>query len=87
MKIRKLNADEQSPMELLLLADPSQKLVEEYIKRGQCFVAEVDDNIIGVYVLLRTRPETVELVNVAVDENHQGKGIGEAVGEPRNSKR
>jgi hypothetical protein len=27
--------------------DPSQKLVEEYIKRGQCFVAEVDDSIIG----------------------------------------
>jgi GNAT superfamily N-acetyltransferase len=76
MEIRKLNADEHPPMELLLLADPSQKLVEEYIKRGQCFVAELDDSIIGVYVLLRTRPETVELVNIAVDENHQGKGIG-----------
>jgi ribosomal protein S18 acetylase RimI-like enzyme len=76
MEIRKLIADEQPPMELLLLADPSQKLVEEYIKRGQCFIAEVDDNIIGVYVLLRTRPETVELVNIAVDESHQGKGIG-----------
>jgi GNAT superfamily N-acetyltransferase len=76
MEIRKLIADEQPPMELLLLADPSQTLVEEYMKRGQCFVAEVDDNIIGVYVLLRTRPETVELVNIAVDETHQGKGIG-----------
>ncbi|MEX2105098.1 MAG: GNAT family N-acetyltransferase [Bacilli bacterium] len=76
MEIRKLIADEQPPMELLLLADPSRKLVEEYIERGQCFVAEVDDNIIGVYVLLRTRPETVEIVNIAVDENYQGKGIG-----------
>lgn len=76
MEIRELMADEQPPMELLLLADPSQKLVDEYIKRGQCFIAEEDDNIIGVYVLLRTRPETVELVNIAVDENHQGKGIG-----------
>jgi ribosomal protein S18 acetylase RimI-like enzyme len=76
MEIRKLNADEQPPMGLLLLADPSQKLVEEYIQRGQCFVAELDDSIIGVYVLLRTRPETVELVNIAVNENHQGKRIG-----------
>lgn len=71
-----LNENEQPPMELLLLADPSRKLVEEYMQRGQCFVAEAADRIIGVYVLLRTRPETVELVNLAVDENCQGKGIG-----------
>ncbi|CAM4387184.1 GNAT superfamily N-acetyltransferase [Paenibacillus endophyticus] len=76
MEIRKLNADEQPPMALLLLADPSLKLVDEYIKRGQCFVAEVENSIIGVYVLLRTRPETVEIVNIAVEENNQGKGIG-----------
>lgn len=76
MKIRKLFADEQPPMELLLLADPSQKLVDEYVKRGQCYIYTLDDQIIGVYVLLPTRPETVEIVNIAVDENHQGKGIG-----------
>jgi ribosomal protein S18 acetylase RimI-like enzyme len=76
MKIRKLAEDEQPPMELLLLADPSQKLVEEYVQRGQSFIAEVDDHIVGVYVLIPTRPETVELVNIAVDENYQGKGIG-----------
>ncbi|MBP1994553.1 GNAT family N-acetyltransferase [Paenibacillus eucommiae] len=76
MEIRKLHANEQFPMELLLLADPSQKLVEEYTQRGQCFVAEADSRVIGVYVLLQTRPETVELVNIAVDEQQQGKGIG-----------
>lgn len=76
MQIRKLQADEQPPMELLLLADPSEKLVQEYFKRGQCFVAESDGKIIGEYVLLPTRPETVEIVNVAVDECCQGKGIG-----------
>ncbi|MFX3636937.1 MAG: GNAT family N-acetyltransferase [Candidatus Pristimantibacillus sp.] len=76
MEIRKLAMDEQPPMELLLLADPSQKLVEEYMKRGQCYVAEVDAQIIAVYVLVLTRPETVELVNIAVEENSQGKGIG-----------
>ncbi|WP_390620959.1 GNAT family N-acetyltransferase [Brevibacillus massiliensis] len=29
-----------------------------------------------MYVLLPTRPGTVELVNIAVDEQHKGKGIG-----------
>lgn len=76
MNIRLLHVDEQPPMALLLLADPSQELVEAYMKRGQCFVAEIDDSIIGVYVLLPTRPDTIELVNIAVDENEQGKGLG-----------
>lgn len=76
MIIRKLAAGERHPMELLLLADPSRRLVEDYIERGQCFVAEIGERIIGVYVLLPTRPDTVELVNVAVAEDEQGKGIG-----------
>ncbi|MBD2872430.1 GNAT family N-acetyltransferase [Paenibacillus arenilitoris] len=76
MDIRKLNSGEQPPMELLLLADPSRELVEEYINRGHCFIAEEDGHIVGVYVLLPTRPGTVELVNVAVEESRQGQGIG-----------
>ncbi|WP_066372173.1 GNAT family N-acetyltransferase [Neobacillus fumarioli] len=76
MHIRKLTIDEEPPMDLLLLADPSRILVEEYIQRGECFVAESGGQIIGVYVLLPTRPETVELVNIAVKESEQGKGLG-----------
>lgn len=74
--IRKLRAGELPPMHLLLLADPSPKKVKDYISRGECFIAEEGNQIIGIYVLLPTRPETVELVNVAVDEVHQGKGVG-----------
>lgn len=76
LNIRTLGACEQPPMNLLLLADPSEKLVKEYIQRGQCFVAELEETIVGVYVLLPTRPDTVELVNVAVDEPFHGQGIG-----------
>lgn len=76
MNIRKLNIGEKLSMELLLLADPSKSIVEEYVNRGECFVAESEQQIVGVYVLLPTRPETVELVNVAVVEEQHGKGIG-----------
>lgn len=76
MDIRKLKKDEKLPMELLLLADPSREIVEEYVNRGECFIAENEQQIIGVYVLLPTRPETVELVNVAVAEEQHGRGIG-----------
>lgn len=76
MDIRKLNNDEKKPMELLLLADPSIENIMEYINRGECFIAESEQRIVGVYVLLPTRPGTVELVNVAVLENEHGRGIG-----------
>ncbi len=58
------------------MADPSREIVEEYINRGECFIAEIEQQTIGVYVLLPTRPETVELVNVAVDKDQHGRGIG-----------
>jgi len=76
MNIRKLNSNENYPMELLLLADPSRKLVEDYLKRGECYIFENNNLIIGTYVLLPTRPETIELVNIAVVEGMQGRGIG-----------
>lgn len=74
--IRQLRAEEVMPMNLLLLADPSERLVSDYTARGTCYVLEKAEKIIGVYVLLRTRPDTVELVNVAVDENYHGQGFG-----------
>lgn len=76
MKIRKLQKNESVPMDLLLLADPSISIVESYLIRGQCFVGEIENEIVGEYVLLPTRPETVELVKVAVSPTHQGKGLG-----------
>lgn len=76
INIRQLSAHENPPMELLLTADPSQKIVEEYLERGRCFVAEIRGQLIGVHVLLPTRPHTIEIVNIAVDEKSQGSGVG-----------
>ncbi|MFF3099473.1 GNAT family N-acetyltransferase [Viridibacillus arvi] len=76
MKIRRLVATENIPMDLLLQADPSEEIVLEYLQRGECFVLEDEDSIIGVYVLIPTRPETAELVNVSIQEEQQGKGLG-----------
>ena len=76
MNIRELEKQEKIPIELLLMADPSESIVEEYVKKGDCFIAESEKQVIGVYVLLPTRPKTVELVNVAVAKEQQGRGIG-----------
>ncbi|MCA1054041.1 GNAT family N-acetyltransferase [Rossellomorea aquimaris] len=76
MIIRKLKNGEEPPMELLLLADPSREIVNEYIRRGECYIAEIEENVVGVFVLLPTRPGTIELVNIAVAERLHGRGIG-----------
>lgn len=65
------------PMELLLLADPEEQAIQAYITRSKCYVKELDGRIVGTYVLLPTRPHTMEIMNIAVEESLQGKGIGQ----------
>ncbi|MET3289623.1 UNVERIFIED_CONTAM: ribosomal protein S18 acetylase RimI-like enzyme [Brevibacillus sp. OAP136] len=74
--IRLLQPSESPPMPLLLLADPSEKQVLSYFDRGECYVALLDGEIVGVSVLLQTEEHTIELMNVAVAEQCQGSGIG-----------
>jgi ribosomal protein S18 acetylase RimI-like enzyme len=74
--IRRLMENDKAPYHLLLLADPSRQAVDEYLQRGICYLASYKNEIIGVYILLRTRPFTMEVVNLAVKEEFQGKGIG-----------
>lgn len=74
--IRELEPNDTIPMELLLLADPSIPTIERYLHSGTCYIASYEGTVIGAYILLPTRPETMELVNIAVAEEHQGRGIG-----------
>ncbi|MBO1624511.1 N-acetyltransferase [Bacillus cereus] len=67
---------EIAPKSLLLLADPSDVQIHAYLQRGLIHVAKVAGKVIGVYVLLETRPQTMEIMNIAVSEEVQGKGIG-----------
>jgi ribosomal protein S18 acetylase RimI-like enzyme len=76
MEIRKLSMGEVPPYELLLMADPSRELVEEYLAIGDCRVAEIKGKVIGVYVLIKLDAHTSEIINIAVDEEMQGQGIG-----------
>ena len=67
---------EAIPKSLLLLADPSEQQIGAYVQRGLTYVAKQEDNVIGIYVILETRPKTMEIMNIAVVEHLQGKGIG-----------
>lgn len=75
LDIRKLEETEY-PYDLLYLADPAEDVVADYLRRGVCYGGFLDGKLIGEFVLLPTRPFTIELINVAVDEAFEGKGFG-----------
>ena len=72
----KLDKDDQPPYELLLLADPSKDLVDEYLRHSDIYTARQNGQTLGVVVLFPLTPETVEIKNVAVKPEFQGQGIG-----------
>lgn len=76
LKIRELQLTEEYPLHLFLLADPELGMVESYAYRSSCFVLEENHEIVGSYLLLPTRPKTIELVNIAVLTKKQGRGYG-----------
>ncbi|MER2107630.1 MAG: GNAT family N-acetyltransferase [Solibacillus sp.] len=66
-------------MELLLLADPSERSISKYVNKCELYVVVENDHTIGVYALMEIAPRKVELMNVAVAESYQGKGIGKVL--------
>ena len=66
----------EAPWDLLLLADPERRQVEKYLYAGDCYAAVQGARTVGVLVLLATEPNTLEIMNIAVDEDLQDQGIG-----------
>ncbi|MCU6707399.1 GNAT family N-acetyltransferase [Paenibacillus sp. J5C_2022] len=76
LRVERLAVGEEPPYELLLLADPSKALVDSYLKRGYCYLAYIGDELIGEYLLMESEPGVMEIMNIAVSESYQGRGIG-----------
>jgi len=67
---------DEIPLDLLLLSDPSEEVIAEYIDLSITFVARIHTKVVGALLLLKTRPRTMEIMNVSVYEEYQNKGIG-----------
>ena len=79
ISIRQLSKDEAAPYDLLLDADPSRELVDRYLPASDVYVAILNNEVAGVYVLYPVSSDVIEIKNIAVRENLQGKGIGKAM--------
>ncbi|MCU0446455.1 MAG: GNAT family N-acetyltransferase [Microscillaceae bacterium] len=76
MTIEPLQNSETPPWHLLLLADPNRSKVQKYLEQGKTYLARLDNEVVGVYVLLPLNDTEIELMNIAIAESEQGKGLG-----------
>ena len=75
MEIREIKEDKKIYIELLLLADEEEKMIDEYLDRGQMFVLD-DEGIKAECVVTQEGDNIIEIKNIAVYPKYQKKGYG-----------
>jgi ribosomal protein S18 acetylase RimI-like enzyme len=69
----------EAPMELLLLADPSEEKLRSYLSGSRCFVASSNGAVVGACVVQPLGAGAYELMSIAVQATHQKSGHGTAL--------
>ena len=67
--------DRERHLQLLLEADEAEEHIRGYLNRGQLFEIREADALIGVAVLVADA-DAVEIWNIALSEEHRGRGSG-----------
>ena len=75
MEIREIKEDKKIYIELLLLADEEERMIDEYLERGQMFVLD-DEGIKAECVVTQEGDNVIEIKNIAVYPKYQKKGYG-----------
>ena len=72
--IKKERENKEKYMKLLLEADPSEKLIRQYLVNGDLFVLTYKNEVACVAVVTKVDDDTCELKNIATEEKYRGKG-------------
>ena len=78
MKIREVNENKKQFIALLLLADEQENMIDHYLEKGIMYVLE-DGNVKAECVVTDEGNGILEIQNIAVDPENQGKGYGKAL--------
>lgn len=78
MVIKKIETDKKHYLGLLLLADEQEDMVDRYLERGTMYVLE-DNGVKAECVVTDEGGGVLELKNIAVEPEFQGRGYGKAL--------
>ena len=78
LKIREVDKNKKQFISLLLLADEQENMSDRYIEKGTMYVLE-DGNVKAECVVTDEDYGILEIKNIAVDPQNQGKGYGKAL--------
>ena len=70
-----MNEHKKQFLDLLLLADESERMIDKYLERGELF-ALYDNELKSVCVVTDESADTCELKNIATYETSHGMGYG-----------
>lgn len=72
----KLRSEDPLPFDLLLLADETKEAIEKYIYNCEVYLVTQEEKPIAVFALYRLSDTEIEIKNIAIVNELQGKGIG-----------
>ena len=78
MEIRKIETDKKEYLSLLLLADEQEDMIDRYLERGDMYVLD-DGGVRSECVVTDEGNGILELKNLAVRPDSQGKGYGRKI--------
>lgn len=78
MDIREVKDSKKQYYKLLLLADEQEDMLERYLEKGTMYVLR-DPDVRGECVIAEAKKGILEIKNIAVVPEYQGKGYGKAL--------
>ena len=76
MNIKREKDNKEQYMDLLLEADPSKDMINNYLKNGELFVLTYKDDVACIAVVTKIDEDTAELKNIATKKEFRGNGYG-----------
>jgi ribosomal protein S18 acetylase RimI-like enzyme len=71
-------ADREALVPLLLEADESEPVLRSYLHDGELYRVMSDGRLVGAVLLIPEGPDALEIKNIALVEEHRGRGLGRA---------
>lgn len=75
INIKKVIANKKDYLDLLLLADPSEKMIDKYLNKSEMFALSVNGIVVSVVVVAKISETTCEIKNLATAVEYQKHGF------------